>query len=194
MKNRDRGAAQADVDRSFVLVSRADHLSGLNIVGRRHDEHTGDGAHQGKVLAALVGSPVLTDGDAAVGGADLDIEVCITDGIADDLIGAAGRKHREAGREGDEPHRGHTRRSGHNIAFSDAAVEVAVGECLFEHTGLGGACQVRVDGDDPIIGRAKLDERFSIADSGCDLITFYQVRSCHGLRPPFNVPPRLHLS
>ena len=129
-----------------------------------------------------------------MGGADLDIEMCITDGIADDLIGAAGREHREAGREGDEPHRGHTRRSGHHIALSDAAVEVAAGECLFEHTGLGGACQVRVNGDDPLIGRAELDERFSIADSGCDLITFYQVRSCHGLRPPFNVPPRLHLS
>ena len=67
--------AKAEVDRTLDLVDGADSSACFHVVGGADDSHAGQAAHEGEVLAALVGSAVLTDGDAAVGSADLHVQV-----------------------------------------------------------------------------------------------------------------------
>ena len=87
------GAAKAHIAGAYHLVGGLDHGSCLHVIGGAHNGHAGDGAHQGEVLAALVGSAVLAHGNAAVGGADFHVQVGIADGVAHLLIGASGGKH-----------------------------------------------------------------------------------------------------
>ena len=168
VENRDGCAAEADVAGAVQLGGSVDHLSGLDIVRGGHDGHAGNDAHEGNILAALVGGPVLTDGDSAVGGTDLDIEMGIADGIADDLIGPACREHGKGRGEGDEARGGHAGSCSHHVALGDATVEMAVRVSIAECGGLGGSREVSVDDDDPVVDRAEFLQRVSIALSGGD--------------------------
>ena len=91
-----------------------------------------------------MGGAVLAHRDAAVGGADLDVQVGVADGVADLLKGAARRKHGKAGRKRHQPHRRHTGGGGHHVALGNAAVKMAVGIGFFEDAGLGGGGQIGV--------------------------------------------------
>ena len=91
-----------------------------------------------------MGSAVLTDGDAAVGSADLHVQVGVGHGVADLLKGTARSEHRKAGHEGDIAHGGQAGGDAHHVGLGDAAVEVAVRVSLAEHTGLGSGSEVGV--------------------------------------------------
>src|SRR5699024_8617951 len=96
------------------------------------------------VLAALVGRAVLAHRDAAVGGADLDVEAGVGDGVEDLLIGAGGGEHGKAGHKGDQPHGGQAGGHAHHVGLGDAAVKKALGGHFLEHGGTGGDRQVGV--------------------------------------------------
>ena len=144
MENRRGQAGKAQVDRALVVVGGDDGGAGLDIVGRADDDHSGDGAHQGDILAALVGGAVLTDRQAGVGGGNLHVQVRVADGVANLLKAAARHEHGEAGNKGHIAHRGHTGGDAHHVLLGNAAVKVALGVSLAENLGLGGGGQVGV--------------------------------------------------
>ena len=179
MEHGHTGPAEAHVDGTHVLVGRPDHSPGLHVISGGHHHHAGDGTHEGKILAALVGGAVLAHGDAAVGGADLHIQMGIANGIAHLLKGPARREHGEAGGKGHKPHGGGTGGSGDHVALGDAAVEMALRERLFEGAGLGGTRQIRVEHDEVRVLRAQLLEGVAVALPGGDLL-----HVCHVTFPP----------
>ena len=73
--------AQPQVDRAVHLEGGADGRPCLDVVGGADDGHAGQRAHEGKVLAALVGRAVLAHRNAPVGRADLDVEAGVSDGV-----------------------------------------------------------------------------------------------------------------
>ena len=179
MEHRHGQTAKAQIDRALILIGGFHRGPGLHVVGGGHDHHAGDGAHQGKVLAALVRGAVLAHGDTAVGGADLHIEVGVADGIAHLLKGPSGGEHGEGGRKGHQPHGGGPGGHGNHVALGDAAVEVPLGEGLLEGARLGGPGQVGVEDDQVVMLRAQGGQSVSVAVAGRDLLHF-----CHLTSPP----------
>ena len=163
------GPAEAHIDGALVLISGLDHGPGLHVVGGRHDHHAGNGAHEGKVLAALMGGTVLAHRQAAVGGADLHVQMGVAHGVPGLLEGTASGKHSKAGHEGHQSHGGGTGGGGHHIALGDAAIEVALREGLFKGARLGGAGQVGVKDHQVIMDRAQLLQGVAVAVPGGDL-------------------------
>ena len=117
-----------------------------------------------------------------MGGADLDVQVRIADGVADLLEGPPGGEHGEGGGKGHEAGRRGAGRHGHHVALGDAAVEVALGKGLFENGGLGRAGQIRIEDDDVLMLLTERGERAAVAVAGRDLFQF-----CHVTSPP--IPP-----
>ncbi len=122
----NRQTAEAEVNRTLHLVGGTDSSAGFHIVCGADHGHAGDAAHEGEVLAALVGSTVLADGDAAVGSTDLDVQAGVGDRVADLLKGTACSEHRKAGHEGDITHGGQAGGDAHHVGLGNTAVEVAV--------------------------------------------------------------------
>src|SRR5699024_5621045 len=139
-----RQATEPQINGPVVLVSGLDGGAGFHVVGRAEHRHAGDGPHQCKILAALVGSTVLTHRNAAVGGTDLHVQVGVADGVAHLLKGAARSEHGKTGSKRHQPHGRHTGGGGHHVALGNAAVKMAVGIGFFENTGLGGGGQIGV--------------------------------------------------
>ena len=167
------GAAEADVHRVLVLIGRFDGGARFHIVRRGEHDHAGDRAHEREVFAALVGSAVLADGDTAVGGADLDVQMRVADGVAHLLIGAARRKHRERRAERHKAHRGKARAHADEVRLGNAAVDVAVGIGLLEDRRFGGAGKVGVQNKDIVMLGGKRRYRVAVAVAGSN---FYNVR------------------
>ena len=175
-------ARKAHIDRAVHLGDR--HGGGLGLVGVRgaDDRHAGDDAHEGDVLDALVAAAVLADADARMGRADFDIEVGIGDGVANLLIGAAGRKHRKRRAVGDEAHRGHTGGDVDHVGLGNAAVVEFFGVRLGDLAGLRGVGEVGVEHDDLIVLFDQFDQRFAVSLTGCNFIS-------HVLSPPIPSKP-----
>ena len=55
VEHRHRQTAEAQVDRAFHGVGGTHSGAGLHVIGGADDGHAGDAAHEGKVLAALIG-------------------------------------------------------------------------------------------------------------------------------------------
>ena len=184
VEHRHSQTAEAQIDGAFHGVGGAHSGACLDIVGGADDGHAGDAAHQGKVLAALVGSAVLTHGDAAVGGADLHVQVGVAHRVAHLLEGAAGCKHGKAGNKGHIAHSGQTCGHAYHVALGDAAVKVTVRVCLLEHTGLGSGGQIGVQHHQIIVAfRSQFLQGVAVAVAGRDLF-----HVCHLSSPP--VPAR----
>ena len=69
---------------------------------------------EGQTLTLDFVKGVVTDGDTAVGGADLDVQAGIGHGVADLVKGTARSEHGEAGHEGDIAHGGQTGGNAHH--------------------------------------------------------------------------------
>ena len=80
---------------AVVVDECEDGLAHLSPVAGVHDGHARYGAHERQVLQALVGGPVLADGEAAVRADALDVQAGIGHGVADLLIGSARSEHSE---------------------------------------------------------------------------------------------------
>ena len=176
VENRGGQTGEAQIDGALIVVGGDDGGAGLDIVSGAQHHHTGDGAHQGDILAALVGGTVLTDRKAGVGGADLDIQVGVADGVADLLKGAARSKHRKAGHKGNIAHRAHAGGNADHVLLGNAAVKVAVRVGLLEDIGLGGGGQVGVE-DHQIVSAllGQLYQRVAVADTGSN---FFNLSHC----------------
>ena len=183
----NRQTAKAKVDRTLHLVGGADSSACFHVVGGADDGHAGQAAHEGKVLAALVGSAVLTDGDAAVGSADLHVQVGVGHGVADLLKGTARSEHRKAGHEGNIAHGGQAGGDAHHVGLGDAAVKVAVRVSLAEHTGLGSGSEVGVQDHQVVVALSgQCFQSIAVALAGSD-----HFHICHLTCPP--VPARRRL-
>ena len=123
-----------------------------------------------------MGSAVLPHRDAAVGGADLHVQVGVADGVAHLLKGAARRKHGKAGSKGHQPHGGHAGGSGHHVALRNAAVKMPVGIGFLEHAGLGGGSQVGVQHHHVGVIFRQFHQRSAVAVAGGDLL--YVTHTC----------------
>src|SRR5699024_2992031 len=159
------------VDRAVVVVSGDHRGAGLHRVGGAQDHHAGDRAHEGDVLAALVGSAVLAHREAGVGHGDLDVQVRVADGVADLVEGAARREHCKGGHKGHVAQRAHAAGGGHHVLLGDAAVKVAVGVGVAEPGRAGGFRQVGVKYDQvvgPLPGQ--FQQGFTVAVAGGDLV------------------------
>ena len=172
VEHRHGQAAEADVDRPVVVDGGLHGGAGFHVVGGAQDHHAGEGAHQGEVLAALVGGAVLAHGDAGVGGADLHVEVGVGDGVADDLKGPAGGEHGEGAGENSLPGGGHTGGHAHHVFLGDAAVKEALRAGFLEDAGLGGGGQVGVQDDEFGVFGSQLRESFAVAFPGGDFFQF----------------------
>ena len=144
----------------------------LHIIGRVDDNHARDGAHEGDILVALMGSAILAHRNARMGSADLHIQVGITHGVADLLKGTACRKHGKGADKRDLACGGKACCNAHHVALSDAAVDMSLRKCFLENTGLGGSGQVRVQNDQIRILCAVLCQRVAVALSCCDFLYF----------------------
>ena len=182
LENGGGEACKAHIDRAVHLGDR--HGGGLCFVGVRgaDDRHAGDGAHEREILDALVAAAVLADADARMGRADFDIEVGIGDGVANLLIGAAGRKHRKRRAVGDEAHRGHTGGNVDHVGLGNAAVVEFFRVRLGDLAGLRGVGEVGVEHDDLIVLFDQFDQRFAVSLTGCNFIS-------HVLSPPIPSKP-----
>ena len=185
------GGTRKDILRYIVLpasisaiVSNLKVNIGLCLVGVRgaDDRHAGDGAHEREILDALVAAAVFADADARMGRADFDIEVGIGDGVANLLIGAAGRKHRKRRAVGDESHRGHTGGDVDHVGLGNAAVVEFFRVRLGDLAGLRGVGEVGVEHDDLIVLFDQFDQRFAVSLTGCNFIS-------HVLSPPIPSKP-----
>ena len=180
VEHRNGQTAKAQIDGAFHFVGGTHSGAGLHIVCRADDGHAGDAAHEGKVLAALMGSTVLAHRDAAMGGTDLDVEVRVADGVADLLKRAARGKHGKAGNKGHVAHGGQARGHAHHVALSNAAVKMTVRVSLAEHTGLGGSSKVCVQHHQILVALCgQLLQGVAVAFTGSDLLHI-----CHLSFPP----------
>lgn len=56
-----------------------------------------------------------------------------------------------------------------HIRLCDTAVNVAVRECLLEHSGLGCRCEIRIQDNQILMLSSKLDQSIAVALSRCNL-------------------------
>ena len=121
------------------------HERGLVGVTGAHDHHVRHGPHEGEVLHALVGGPILAVGEPGIEPDDLDVQPGVDDGVAYLVVGPACREHAEGIHEGDLAAGGHAGRDTDHVALLDADVVVPAGEALYEGRGLAAGGQVRVE-------------------------------------------------
>ena len=172
---RNSHTAETEIAGTLHLDSGLHSQTCFHSVGGIQNGHAGDGAHEGEVLVALVGSTVLTNRDTCVGSTDLYVGVRIADGVADLLVGAASRKHSEgrckrdlAGQREADSHVDH-------IVLSDTAIEETIGECLLEGAGLGSGRQVCVQNYQILIFRTEFSQRVAVGFAGSNLFCHYSV-------------------
>ena len=180
VEHRHSQTAKAQIDGAFHCVGSTHSGAGLHIVGGADNGHAGDAAHEGKVLAALMGSAVLAHRDAAVGGTDFHVQVGIANRVAHLLKGTAGGEHGKAGNKGHVAHGGQARSHAHHVALGNAAVKMTIRVSLAEHTGLGGSSKVCVQHHQILVAfGGQLLQGVAVAFTGSDLLHI-----CHLSFPP----------
>ena len=115
--------AEADIARALVLNSSANRGLHFVMIAGVQNDHARDGAHERDVPAALMCSAVFTDGDAGVGADDLDIQLRITNGVADLLKRSACGEHGKGCRKRNFTAGGQTGSNADHVALCDAAVK-----------------------------------------------------------------------
>ena len=93
-------------------------------------------------------SAVFTDRDTGVGADDLDIQLRITNGVADLLKRSACGEHGKGRRKRNFTAGGQTGSNADHVALCDAAVKEAFRVCFFEDARLGGSSKVCIQNDD----------------------------------------------
>gem|GEM_PF-6799707 len=111
-------------------------------------------------------------------GANLDVEVRITDGITDLLKSAAGGKHGKGAREGNATGGCDTGGNTHQVALGNAHIEEAVGAGSLKLAGLRGGGQVGVEDHKVIVLVGELDEGLAVAYARGDFLDI-----CHPRAP-----------
>ena len=167
--DRNRQSAKAQIHRSHVLVGSLHCRARLDVVRRVDDNHSRDRTHQGNILVALMGRAVFPDGNSGMCRTDLHIQMRISDGIAHLLVRTSCRKHGEGAHKRYKSTCGHSGCHAGHIRLCDTAVNVAVRECLLEHSGLGCRCEIRIQDNQILMLSSKLDQSIAVALSRCNL-------------------------
>ena len=162
--------AEAHVYGTVKMIRSLDHSPRFDVVRRTHDRHARDHAHERQILQALMRSTVLADRNACVRRADLHVEMRIADRVSDLLIGASGCKHRERARKRHLARQRKPRRDAHHIGLGDAAVDMALGESLFEEPRFRRCRQIRVEHDEIVAAFPELHESLPIAFARGDFL------------------------
>ena len=93
-------------------------------------------------------SAVFTDRDAGVGADDLDVQLRITNGVADLLKRSACGEHGKGRRKRNFTAGSQTGSNADHVALCDAAVKETLRVCFFEDARLGGSSKVCIQNDD----------------------------------------------
>ena len=110
---------------------------------------------------------VLTDRQSGMRSADLDIEMRVTDRIADLLKRSSGCEHGEAGGKGDLAAGSQSGCHAHHVRLGDAHIEMALRTDLRCLSGFGAAGQIGIQHDDVRILLHQLGQCLTISDSRC---------------------------
>src|SRR5713101_6155890 len=153
-------AREPEIERPLVLHRVRDDLLGLELVGGLDDPDVGERADAGDVLDPHLTVAVLADRDAGVGSDDLHVSVCVGDRDPDGLETPCDEARERAG-ERDPSGERQAGTDADHVRLGDAEVERAAGEGLRELRGHGGFRQIGVEGDDPVVLGAELQERFT---------------------------------
>ena len=175
--------SETNIYRSFIFQSGTNSGSCFHIIGRAHYYHAGNGTHQSNILVTLVGSAVLTYGDTCMGRTDLDIQMRVTDRVTYLFKSTSCCEHCKRAYEGNLTYQRQSCSHTHHVGLCDTAVDVAVGICLTEDSGLGSCCQVGIQYYQ--IGEffCQLLQGVAVTFSGCDL--FHGI-FCHYCSPAFS--------
>ena len=95
---------------------------------------------------------VLTEGNARVGHAQLDVQVGIADAVAHLVISAARAENGKGADEGSVSDGSETGGQAHHVSFGDAGVEEPIRELFGKGRSHGGVREVGVEDDDLIVG------------------------------------------
>ena len=98
-----------------------------------------------------------------MGGANLDVEVRIADGIAHLFVSATGGKHGKGAREGNAPRGRDAGGKAHQVALGDTGIVKALGMGCLELAGLRGGGKIGIENHEVIVLVAQLDKRLAVA-------------------------------
>ena len=145
------------------------------------DRHTGNGAHNGEILIALMRSSIFAHGKTTVRGANLNVQVRISNGISDLLKSSARRKH--GNRSGKDRTTGSSNTCGHtnHVGLGNAAVNKTLRICFAKLTRTRSFCKVSVEHEKIVMVAAKLYKSLAVRVARSDFFDF-----CHGYSASFS--------
>ncbi len=132
-----------------MQVTGGQHLAGLVLVGRRHDQHVRQAAQVRQVEAAGVGRAVLANQTGAVDGKQ-HVQI-LHRNVVDQLIVAALQEGRVDGNHRLGAFTGHARSEGDGMLLCDGDVEVAPGETLGEGNQVRAFLHCRSNADQALV-------------------------------------------
>ena len=168
--DRCRQTAEAHVDRTLKLIGGAHASTGLDVVGGNDHRHTRNRTHERDVLAALMRSAVLAHRNAGMGGANLDVEMRVANGIADLLVGATGGKHRKGARKSNAARGRDAGGKTHQVVLGDTGIVKALRVDSLKLTRLRSGGQVGIEHYKVIVLIAQLDKCLAIANARGDFL------------------------
>ena len=176
-------SADAEIEGAGDIDAGFDCACGFPRVRGDNDGHVGDGAHNGEVLDAVVGGARRAEGDAAVGGYDLDGQLLISAVRPDLLAAAEASEDGEGGGEGDKADFGKTCCHAEEVLFGDTDIEESVGEGFAEQTDVGGFRKVGGHTDDTGVFCGEFGEGFAVHCAGRHFIRVVNI-PCSSHRVP----------
>ena len=113
---------------------------------------------------------VLAHRNAGMGGANLDVEMRVANGIADLLVGATGGKHRKGARKSNVARGRDAGGKTHQVALGDTGIVKALRVGSLKLTRLRSGSQVGIEHYKVIVLIAQLDKCLAIANARGDFL------------------------
>ena len=164
--------AKSHVNRAYMLISSLYHCLCLDVVRWACNNHSRDCTHKCEILAALVGSTILTNGNSTVGSTDLNVQFRIAYRVADLLKCTSSCKHSESTCKWYLACCSDSGSDSHHVALCDTAVDVTLRECFLKDSGLCSCSKVSVQNNQIIMFFSKFYESVTITCSGGNLLYF----------------------
>ena len=169
---RDCQTSETHVNRSDIFISSFYGSSCFHIIGRVDDHHARDHTHQSDIFVALMCGTVFTDRNTGMRSTDLDIQVRITDGVADLFKSTACCEHGKRACKRNFSGGGKTSCNAHHIALCDTAVDVSFREYFLENSGFGSSGKVGIQYNQIFMFFSDFNKSISVALSCSDFLYF----------------------
>ena len=170
--NRNSKTAKSHVNRTYMLISCLYHCFCFNIIRRACNNHSRNCTHKCKILAALVRSTILTNGNSAVGSTNLNIQLRISNRVANLLKSTSCSKHSKSTCERHFSSCCDSGSNSHHVALCNTAVDMTLRECFLKDSGLCSCSKVSVQNNQIIMFFSKFYESVTITCSGGNLLYF----------------------